>query len=67
MPVTFAYKKWQVMGGFRPDGQPIGREEPPQIDPEFGFDESLNFGEDFDGQELVLDDTIGNQTEFEDT
>jgi hypothetical protein len=66
MPVTFAYKKWQVIGGFRPDGQPIGRQESTDIDPEFGFDESQSFGEDFDGQELVLDDTFGNQTEFED-
>lgn len=48
MPVTFAYKKWQVIGGYTPDGAPIARKESLDIDPEFGFDESTNFGEDID-------------------
>lgn len=63
MPVTFAYKKWQVIGGYRPDGAPIGRQESLDIDPEFGFDESAKFGQDFNGQDIVFNDNTG---QFED-
>lgn len=64
MPVTFAYKKWQVIGGYRPDGTAIGRQESVDIDPEFGFDESEDFNQDFDNQDLAFDDTTGDLTDI---
>jgi hypothetical protein len=69
LPVTFAYKKWQVISAYTPAGTEYSTtsQDPTTIDPEFGYDESANFGEDFDGQDLYFDDTTGDLTEFEDT
>lgn len=51
MPVTFTYAKWQVMGGFRPDGTELSFNETSDIDREEPVDYSE--GEDPDlAQEL---------------
>jgi hypothetical protein len=56
MPVTFTYKKWQVIGGYQPDGSGVGgvsdldREEPvdfeldsndPNMDMDINFDDDI--------------------------
>lgn len=40
MPVTFTYAKWQVMGGYRPDGSQISYDQPSDIDREEPVDYS---------------------------
>lgn len=73
LPVTFAYKKWQVIAAYTNRGEKYQSttsgypyQDASTIDPEFGADESADFGEDFDGQDLAFDDTTGDQVEFED-
>lgn len=38
LPVTFAYKKWRVIGGYDPEGNPLRYNEDPQFDTEDGND-----------------------------